>query len=431
MKMKINLSPSQTRAKKAFQDFLRDPAKQELLISGFAGSGKTFLVKHLRDVNRAHLQAELMLDQKAGWDTYFTATTHKAASVLSAMLGEPVKTIHSLLGLKVVNNYNNGKVTLEPTDKTKPLGKSLLFIDEASMIGLDLIDWIRRLSTKGKTKVVYIGDQYQLPPVKSGKSSPIFSSKVPIKVKLTEIQRQVAGSPIIQLSQEYKNIVDAGMPPKEWPDHSKYEPAIRNVTGVEFQNLVDQKFKDPDMDPNAARVLSWTNARAIAYNKHIRRLYTKEAHFVAGESVMTNRPIFWGNIIKHMTEEIVHISNVIPETRDGLDGFEITLSGGLKGFLPQSWTQANNRAKHYRKIGDWTKFFEIKDRWLDLRSIQSLTVHKSQGSTFKEVFIDVENIGGNLKYWEVARLMYVSVSRASERVYLYGSLPMRKWKDAI
>jgi hypothetical protein len=426
--MAVNLSPSQIKAKKEFQDFLQDPARQELLISGFAGSGKTFLIRHLRDVNRAHLQAELTLDSKAGWDTYFTATTHKAASVLSAMLHERVSTIHSFLGLKVVNNYHNGKVTLESTDKTKPLGKSLVFLDEASMVGKDLIDWIRKLSEKGKTKVVYIGDQYQLPPVKSGKSSPIFSSALPHKVELKEIQRQVAGSPIIQLSQEYKNIVDAGVPPQEWPDHSKYEPVIRSVSGSEFEDLVNQKFKDPDMDPNDARVLSWRNERAIAYNKHIRRLYTKEVHFVAGERVMTNKPVFSGTIIRHITEEIVKIKSVTPETRDGLEGFEIVLKSHAKGFLPKNWSQANNRAKHYKKVGDWAKFFEIKDRWLDLRSIQSLTVHKSQGSTFKEVFIDVDDIGGNLKYWEVARLLYVSISRASERVYCYGSLPMRNWK---
>jgi hypothetical protein len=344
------------------------------------------------------------------------------------MLREPVTTIHSLLGLKVSPDYRTGKITLEQTHRTRKLGNSLIFVDEASMISNELIDWIRQLSEEGKTKVVYIGDQYQLPPVKSGKSSPIFSSKVPVKVELKEIQRQVAHSPIIQLSQEYRDIVDSGVPPQEWPDHSKYEPAIRNVTGPEFEKLVDQTFSNPLIHPDTARVLCWTNNRAIAYNKHIRRLYTKEAHFVPDESVMTNRPIFRKKRIVHITDSNVRIRSIEPTTVDGLEGFHVVLNGGARGFLPRDWKQASNRAKHYKKVGDYAKQFEIEKDWLDLRSAHALTCHKSQGSTYDTVFIDVADIGENTKWYDVCRLMYVSISRASERVYLYGSLPMRNWK---
>ena len=417
------LSPSQQRAEAVFKDFLIDPDQSELVISGFAGSGKSFLVKYLRSVAHAQMKVALAANISKGWNTYYTATTNKAASVLQGFLGEPVSTIHSTLGLKVRNDLRTGKVSLEATDKTKPLGRALVFVDEASMISRNLLGHIRDCMIPGETKVVFIGDRYQLAPVGEGHSV-VFQHPKNI-VHLTEIQRQVAGSPIIQTSQMYRSILDTGF--KGWPAVNSNGAEINVVTGSELQNLVDQEYSK-DHEPNDLKILAWTNDRVIAYNKHVRSLYTNSPHFVEGEKVIANDPVIKFGQVIFPTDYIVTITKIEPAVEDGVDGFEVTLNRGYRGFMPNSWKVAKAKMSHYAKDKNWRSYFHIKEEWLDLRPLHASTCHKSQGSTYKKVFIDVSDIGENKKWDEISRLMYVAISRASEAVYLYGSLTDRKWK---
>jgi exodeoxyribonuclease-5 len=97
-------------------------------------------------------------------------------------------------------------------------------------------------------------------------------------------------------------------------------------------------------------------------------------------------------------------------------------------FYPKNWSEADSLLKFYRKNQAWRKFFKIKEDYLDIRSLHALTCHKAQGSTYKEVFVDLDDIGINKKYYEVARLVYVAITRASDKVYLYGKLPDR-WRQ--
>ena len=46
-------------------------------------------------------------------------------------------------------------------------------------------------------------------------------------------------------------------------------------------------------------------------------------------------------------------------------------------------------------------------------------VHKSQGSTFQDVFIDVPNLMRNSKVTERNQLCYVAVTRAAKRLFVY------------
>ena len=89
----VTLSVCQEKAKDAFKDFLMDPDQNEMIISGSAGTGKSFLVHHLAELARNEQKVLRMLNPNASvLPIYFTATTNKAAHVLQRNLGRCPRT---------------------------------------------------------------------------------------------------------------------------------------------------------------------------------------------------------------------------------------------------------------------------------------------------------------------------------------------------
>lgn len=420
----MSLSPSQYAAADAFQDFLLDPDENEFVISGFAGSGKSYLVSHLVDLAYNQFQLLKAFTNEGALNLYFTATTNKAAAVLAEMLGTDTSTIHSLLQLRVMNDYKTGRQVLKRSDRATVIKNALIFIDEASMINKELLQRIREYTYK--CKVVYIGDPYQLTPVREN-DSPVFTA-VKNHYHLTEIQRQAAQNPVIHLSGEYRAILDKTA--KSWPELVPDNQHIFRVDGPEMKRLIDEKFSFPH-GPDDYRVLAWSNDKVIQYNKYIRSLYTQETFYEDGEYVITNKPIVGpAQEVLAMTDAVLQIHTVNEEDEMyGIKGRWITLSRGMTIFQPYSWQEAQSLQKHYAKHKDWQNYFAVKEQMADLRPAHALTCHKAQGSTYKEVFIDLDDIGRNTKWYEVARLLYVAITRASEKVYLYGNLPPRYQGD--
>jgi len=105
------------------------------------------------------------------------------------------------------------------------------------------------------------------------------------------------------------------------------------------------------------------------------------------------------------------------------------------GVLARLRQQARDAGKKDGKA-IWRRFFLVRDAFASLGPAAVLTVHRSQGSTFGEVFVD-----GDV-FWprdDVLRrqLVYVAVSRASQAVSLVadGRVPAegqrwRQWLEA-
>lgn len=62
------------------------------------------------------------------------------------------------------------------------------------------------------------------------------------------------------------------------------------------------------------------------------------------------------------------------------------------------------------------------DGWIDLRAAYACTINKAQGSTYDKVFIDLDDIKKCNSGNQIARMLYVGVSRARLIVYLCGDL---------
>ena len=91
----------------------------------------------------------------------------------------------------------------------------------------------------------------------------------------------------------------------------------------------------------------------------------------------------------------------------------------LDGVLARLRQQAREAGKKDGR-GLWRRFFLVRDAFASLGPAAVLTVHRSQGSTFGEVFV-----AGDV-FWPSdeqlrRQLVYVAVSRASQAVWLVGA----------
>ena len=425
----IELSPSQDGACDAFQDFLSDQNQKEFLLCGFAGSGKTFLVKYLVQLARdEHEMSRLIHPTAPAMTFYFTATTNKAAKVLSDAMEERATTIHQALGLTVRQDYKTGQQYLEKNkDRGVDLNYSTLIVDEASMVNRELLRYIQKAAYGVPTcKILYVGDKYQLPPVKEN-TCPIFEG-TGNRHFLTDIQRQAANSPIISFAHKYREIMDN--PDLSWPDTPHDGTHVFHYTnGKQWEDKIRQEYLS-DHHPDDLRVLAWSNARVIQYNQFIRTQLGHTEHFTIGENMLSNNPILFNDRVAIPTDGLVTIDDVEEDEVGGIEGHLLRVSNygtnsSMKIFQPRNWKRARQMQAKLAKAKKWPEFFRIKNEWGDFRPAHAQTVHKSQGSTYRKVFIDVEDVAKNNKWHEVARLMYVAVTRPSHEVHMFGHLQER------
>jgi exodeoxyribonuclease-5 len=67
----------------------------------------------------------------------------------------------------------------------------------------------------------------------------------------------------------------------------------------------------------------------------------------------------------------------------------------------------------------WMEFWDLQQRFHSVDYAYSLTIHKSQGSTFQDVFVDVPSMLANRNVIERNQLCYVAFTRAAKRLFLY------------
>lgn len=412
----MTLTVDQQQAKDQFKTFLMDDTS-EMVLAGHSGSGKSYLVDELIQETEAINKTFSLLNIDKDINIHCTATTNQAAKVLSLKTGRSAGTIHSLIGLTVKDDYKTGQTSLKKNRDYDILKDSLIILDEASMISTYLLKIVRE--SLMNCKILYVGDPYQLPPVFET-SCPVFDS-VQNQAVLTTIKRQDSGSGIIDLGEEYRQCLLT----KQFPDIYKPRNNIKHMTGPEFKDAINQEFSKP----HNSKILAWENTKVNQYNKHVRTLTVPpEFHdkYMVGERVITNKPILSSTSgVSYPTDTVCEITHLNEATYQDFEGYEIELDHSVLVFLPKKQYEVNTVMKTHARNKNWKEYFELKNHVADLRPIHACTVHKSQGSTFDNVYIDLTSIGRNNKWNEVARLLYVAITRASNTVYLYGSLPAR------
>jgi len=412
---KIVLTEDQQKAMDAFNLFLIDPIETVFVLGGYSGTGKSTLVQSMIERLPNFMRtARLVNPSQQEYEVVLTATTNKAAENLARITGMPVATIHSFLGLRVSTDYKTMVTTLVPKKRDDTREGFLLFIDEASFIDGPMLQWIFKIAKN--CKIVFMGDPAQLTQVKAT-STPVFNSKF-TGAQLTQVVRQAAGNPILDLATKFRHTVNTG-------EFFSFKPDGKHVihlSRAEFSKAIEAEFTRPGWKYMDSKILAWTNKCVIGYNHFVRNLVKGDPNFQVGDYAVCNSFLSIGKE-SLKTDQLVEITNISGDfEKHGVLGNNFTLDGSLITFMPKTLASRNARINAARKADDIHIVADIENTWVDLRGAAACTVNKAQGSTHDRVYIDLDDISRCNSGEQIARMLYVAVSRARDQVFLTGDL---------
>jgi exodeoxyribonuclease-5 len=474
------LTAGQAAAAAAFAAWLKAPYDgTPFVLSGYAGTGKTYLSRHL-----------LQQVEALGLCWTVVAPTHKAVGVLRQQLAwaglQPTwypSTIHRLLRLKLKRQGD-----LERCEETEQTAASLenlglVLVDEASMVDSTLLEIALRCAHPFRTRLVFVGDPAQLPPV-GEPTSPVFGMGRSAAAELTEVVRHQG--PVLQLATGLRNgQLPCRQPPPLAPvrdDHGQVAALARSDWLAAAQAALR---RGAELDnPDHARILCYTN-RALEQLVPIARraihgemadqlpvlpgevLITRAAVMApacrAGEEAAEEPDMLLGSnrelVVRDVTPERCDLADFGISSADGftvpvIDTLSAEVEAGearltlrllppagsnaraeLDALMRQLRQQARDAGKQAGRAL-WRRYFLVRDAFASLGPAAVLTVHRSQGSTFGEVFV-----AGDV-FWPSdvvlrRQLVYVAVSRASQAVWLVADARLgsaaaeeqQRWRD--
>ena len=160
------LTVCQDRALREVWDFYHDDSMLTWNLRGSAGVGKSFTTKVLKD----------LLPYR---NIAITAPTHKAKNVTEKFSGIPGETVHRLLGLRPnldIEDLDINNPQFDPQAEPSINQYDIIFVDECSMVGDTLYEFLVNEAARSRTKILFIGDPNQLPPVRKAESKQSKSS---------------------------------------------------------------------------------------------------------------------------------------------------------------------------------------------------------------------------------------------------------------
>lgn len=409
----IQLNEKQTEAKDKLVSFILNSEDRAIILTGAAGTGKTrTIVETMQEFKKLERMTKLIDPDAEPINWYITATTNKAKQALKDSLkGIEVTTIHSLLGLAM-----RGK-SLKKVRENEVLKNSVIVIDECSYIDYKLLGFINDVHG---VKIIYVGDEQQLAPVRLN-HSPVFKCGYEM-IELTETVRAVNAPSIASYCADMRAFIKAegkGVNlPLLLPDI-----AIEHLSMDDFKALTHKVFITQKQSTDDHRILAYSNAVVTAHNERLFHAENGRTDFAVGDTVLVNS---YANGFK--TDEQVTLQSSVVGTWSDIAGVRYQALGDVHSgilFSPYDYTTALKELEKrvYSKDYIHTKQDEESLRLLaDLRPLYSCTIHKSQGSTFDTVYIDLTGFNKIRDIVSLARLLYVGISRASRKVVLTGDI---------
>jgi exodeoxyribonuclease-5 len=350
------------------------------------------------------------------------------------------------------------------------------------MINSNLYDLNLLRAKQFNVKIIFVGDKYQLSPVNERISKCFVGND---EYELLEIVRQEENNPLLKLLTVLRHDIDYSSS-TFLSQLTRHNNELINDNGYiivkesEFKEHIHSIFNNKlfEQDVNFCRFTSWTNKDIKKWNKFIRDdILDNPIDIVHKDDLFTG----YNTIVdEYFNPIIVNSDDYIV---DGLEsrisdyGFKVFLCtlkslGSLNSSMVNIVDHNDNSFSNYYNLLNnlhfnaiyasahekgkrWREYFDFKNRYLtlidfnlftkgdtkirgkvskDLDYGYGLTTHKSQGSTYNNVFVNLKNIiyyerdgkvipisnnPGNPYAIEFRnKLAYVALSRASKKAII-------------
>jgi len=364
------------------------------LLTGGPGTGKTTVLKGIVKLFQKLENARLE-------DIAVAAPTGRAAARINEIDASlKAKTIHKLL-----KATDNGMFDVTAAN---PLEEQLIIIDESSMIENKLFARLLEASPLAQ-KIVFIGDENQLPSVGYGE---VFANLLAVKsipkTQLEKVHRQKEGNGIINLAYKILNN----------EVHELEDLNLPNVTTRFNQgddlDAIDEIFRNslklnPDVLQFQVITSFYKGTLGInAVNKSLQSTYQAEVlnHPLddVTHAVMRKDSCFYEH------DKVMHLVN------DSALG----LSNGDVGSIEQ--IVLKNQKLDYAQVRFNEEVKKLtSDNFKNLTLSYGCSVHKTQGSEYQQVVFAVE--AGLHPFFLNKKLIYTAITRAKQNLYLVGDWP--------
>lgn len=391
-----------------------------------------------------------------GLNVVVATPTHKANAQITKALraqgaeGFEPMTIHRLLGLEYAQCFNtgtesfvrqkDGELVRRRNQEDSPV--EVVIVDETSMLSEEHYRWL--LEDAGDASVIFVGDDRQLVPISDGKLCSAFRD-CDFNFRLDKVMRHDGA--ILNLATQIRKLA-YGRPRYEPADSQESQVIVYTTQQHWLDAMLDVLTGDTSMmNADHARVLCFNNKSVKRFNQlvHAARFGEDAPEYQPGMALITHsnvqNPITGGPLYPSAFDLTLEDAE---RTRVLLPGLGEDENWDCWRLLVKSATDLHpveifaipreaekEWNEHQRQISErakkaedrsaeraalWRLWFTRKHKFASLQPAASLTVHKSQGSTFEHVFLcnDIDN-SGKL----VNRLAYVGATRPSSSLHVF------------
>lgn len=344
---------------------------------GSAGTGKTSTIRYI-----VHAWKRL------GGNVLMCALAGKAALRLSQSTNLLAKTIARTL--RELSDEDDDNFV----DKTTINDKTLLVIDEASMVDIATMYNLLKHVVPG-TKLLLCGDTAQLPPIGFGLCFHRLVADAHITTQLTQIYRQSGESGI--------PIVAAKIRQRELPEFNEYNGKGHSVSFIdakfdEIPNVVQSVAHDfGGFNNNEDLIIVTATNGGVAGINNLNRLFH---HLHILNTNYSEIKGYFGQYFAKFSP-LIHLKN----------DYKRNLYNGSLGVVAS--VDVDKRSLIGKFDNEDIEF--DADQIIDIALSYSITCHKSQGSQFKRVIVPIYKTRMLDPSW-----LYTAITRASDQVVLVG-----------
>ncbi len=432
---------------------LNSKSGEVLLVTGYAGTGKTSMISAL-----AKMFSEV------GIKSVMMAPTGRSAKVMSIYSGEKAYTIHkkiyrqkSALADDFVLDYNKDHHTFYIVDEASMITDSAY--DSMFGSGNLLLDMIEHVSAGKSCRLIIVGDKAQLAPIGRYESPALeqwvleeYCTKV-THCQLREVVRQREESAILRNATHLRTLIERG--DTIFPTFFTESREFKSIQGIEFFEEVESAYALYGKEDTV--VITRSNKQARLANEAIRsRILYMEEELSAGDQIMivknnyhygklTNQEegsegsmefIANGDIAKirrlrryeeFYDKRFVTATLQFPDYDDleleckvmldtlSLDTPALTSQQSKEFFskIEEDYMDVPLKRDRYNKIKE-DNFYNA----LQIKFSYAITCHKAQGGQWSCVFIDRMIFGDEELTVDMLRWLYTAITRAKEKVIL-------------